>query len=188
MLLYLVELRLDYIIIHVIRNPKDVITSGYWHVKSMLGLEGLSFEIWVNATLSGQLSTPTIFDYLNQMAEFEQLHPDHPIKHVYFEEMKKDPVKTVKDLAQFLSVPASDELCTNIVNACSFEQMKKIELAGAKDYPEPLAEMCKSITFYRKGQIGDWKNHFTVSLNERFDEFIGTAMKNKQLKFKFIYE
>ncbi|KAH9489341.1 hypothetical protein Btru_051677 [Bulinus truncatus] len=140
-------------IIHVIRNPKDVITSYYWHIKSMFGLEDFSFEMWVNAILGGHLSIPTQFEYLNQMSEFEQRHPDHPIKHVYFEEMKKDPVKTVKDLARFLNVSASNELCTNIVNACSFEQMKEIEQAGAKDFPEPLAEMHKSVTFYRKDKL-----------------------------------
>ncbi|KAH9503947.1 ubiquitin-protein ligase peroxin 12 [Bulinus truncatus] len=178
-------------IIHIIRNPKDVIVSLYWHMQNIRNIEHFKFETLVEAAMADVLSVPSQFDFLHQMSEFEFDHPDHPIKHVYFEEMKKEPTKIIKELARFLNVPASEELCQNIADACCFENMKKIEETKGKIYPQEIMDVVQKIRgklrFYRKGQIGDWKNHFTVSLNERFDEFIDTAIKNKQLKLKFIY-
>ena len=36
---------------------------------------------------------------------------------------------------------------------------------------------------YYSGQIGDWKNHFTDELNNRFDQWIEDKTKGTDLKF-----
>ena len=35
------------------------------------------------------------------------------------------------------------------------------------------------------GQIGDWKNHFTVAMNEAFDKLYKEKMSDVKLKFRF---
>ncbi|KAK6968496.1 Sulfotransferase cytosolic 1B member 1, partial [Biomphalaria glabrata] len=178
-------------IIHVIRNPKDALVSLYWHSKTIAG-DDLSFSALLEAVMGDNLNWPSQFDYLQQISEFEDTHPGHPIKHVYYEEMKKDCVKTIKELAEFLNVPASDEFYRNVTSACSFERMTKIEEEHGKQYPEEIdaamKQMNKEFKIFRKGTIGDWRNHFTVAQNERFEEYITAETTNKQLKFKFIYE
>uniref|UniRef100_A0A2C9LP63 Sulfotransferase domain-containing protein n=1 Tax=Biomphalaria glabrata TaxID=6526 RepID=A0A2C9LP63_BIOGL len=178
-------------IIHVIRNPKDAAVSNYWHLKNIHNVQDLQFQQHLNVMM-GKSQLPTQFDYLQQMSEFERTHPDHPIKHVYYEDMKKEPIKIIKELAQFLNVPASDEFCQDVANACSFEKLKKIEEAGAKNFPTEFAnvlnELGGKMHFYRKGIIGDWKNMFTVAQNEIFDAYIDSWFKNKGLNYTFIYE
>ncbi|KAK0055005.1 sulfotransferase family cytosolic 1B member 1, partial [Biomphalaria pfeifferi] len=65
-----------------------------------------------------------------------------------------EPVKIIKDLAQFLNVPASDDFCQDVANACSFDKMKRLDETGAKDFPTEFADMLKEIgwklNFYRK--------------------------------------
>ena len=35
------------------------------------------------------------------------------------------------------------------------------------------------------GQIGDWKNYFTVAMNEEFDKWFKEGMENSKLQFQF---
>ncbi|KAK6968490.1 sulfotransferase 6B1 [Biomphalaria glabrata] len=179
-------------IIHVIRNSKDALVSWFWHCQITDGLKDVKFADIFEAVLSDNISLPSHLDYLYQWSEFEQNHPDHPIKHIYFEDMKKQPVKTIKELATFLNVQESETFFEQVAEACSFENMKTFEENKEKMYPEEVRAVIDKINgelkYIRKGEIGDWKNHFTVAQNERFEERIATFLKNKDLKFTFVYE
>ncbi|KAG8430554.1 hypothetical protein GDO86_020395 [Hymenochirus boettgeri] len=50
----------------------------------------------------------------------------------------------------------------------------------------PPVMMDQSIVpLMRKGICGDWKNHFTVSQSERFDEYYQREMSGTNLSFRF---
>lgn len=41
--------------------------------------------------------------------------------------------------------------------------------------------ICSSVS----GEIGDWKNHFTVAMNENFDAIFKEEMKNSNIQVQF---
>ena len=41
-------------------------------------------------------------------------------------------------------------------------------------------------SFFRKGQIGDWKNHFTDEMSKKMDEVMAANLKYKK-PFKYDY-
>lgn len=63
----------------------------------------------------------------------------------------QDPTGTVRRLAEFLGVPTSPELCVQIAEACSFQNMKIAD--DTKQTPEWFEKIpMPKVKFYRKGR------------------------------------
>jgi hypothetical protein len=88
-------------------------------------------------------------------SEAKMNHLDNTIV-LYYEDLKEDMVAQLKKLTVFLGKQYSDDFYKEVVAMTNLAYVKKN----------------KNITFgaalYRKGEIGDWKNNFTVAQNHRF--------------------
>lgn len=40
--------------------------------------------------------------------------------------------------------------------------------------------------FMRNGRVGDWRRHFDIDTNRRFDEFVRQHLDNSELKFDYL--
>ena len=87
-------------------------------------------------------------------------HPN--LKMVWYEEMKADFKSVLRGLAVHTSVELSEAQLDTLVGHLSIDSMRKQAL-GAMGADATQEEKTKTETFYRKGQVGDWKNHFKVS-------------------------
>ncbi len=67
-----------------------------------------------------------------------------------YEQYKSDPLGEVKNLFEYLGLRADDETVAQVVDANSFKAM-----SGGRD------EGVESKALLRKGQVGDWENHFS---------------------------
>ncbi|KAL3857301.1 hypothetical protein ACJMK2_011983 [Sinanodonta woodiana] len=170
-------------IVYILRNPKDVAVSFYNHHFKLLeyGYSG-KWENYIHRFLKGQVDGGSWFDYTLDWEKVIQDNPDYPIHIISYEDMKKDDMKEIKQLAQFLGVKADEELIKRISEACDFERMKKekyaLEIATAEVWRD------KEPGIYRKGQVGDWKNWFTVAQSELFDAVYAERMKNSKFQFR----
>lgn len=78
----------------------------------------------------------------------------------------------------------NDEQARRIAAYTRFENFKKNEhkLIGGdirKIYFDD------DIVFFRKGQIGDWKNYFTDEMSREFDSIIGEKLKYNKKPFNY---
>uniref|UniRef100_K1PIQ0 Estrogen sulfotransferase n=1 Tax=Magallana gigas TaxID=29159 RepID=K1PIQ0_MAGGI len=106
----------------------------------------------------------------------EAVSNNYNIHVLYFENLKRNPMVEIKRLAEYLQVPQSTKLLHEITDSCSFNKLKRAD--------DTLKEKNK----YKKivvGEIGDWKNHFTVRQNERFDELYRKQMVDSKLTVYF---
>ncbi|XP_078487110.1 sulfotransferase 6B1-like [Ciona intestinalis] len=94
---------------------------------------------------------------------------------VVYEEMKQDPVKGILKIAKFLNIPATLERAQQIADMTSFNKMAADLKKG-----HPIKN------FFRKGEVGDWKNYFSDDQSKIMDELIQEKLGNTGIKF--IYE
>nr|KAG5713170.1 hypothetical protein BaRGS_007697 [Batillaria attramentaria] len=173
-------------VLHVYRNPKDSVVSMWFHYKQLPPLKDITLPQFVHCFIDGGVPFGTWMDFLKQVQKFAQDNPDVPFFNVSFEETKRNPVDSVRRLARFLGVDASDKLCQDIADACSFQNMKKVEETSSKSFPEGTAFPLDQ-KMYRKGEVGDWKNHMTVADSESMDEAVAEVLKECDM-FNIEYE
>uniref|UniRef100_K1PIV5 Estrogen sulfotransferase n=1 Tax=Magallana gigas TaxID=29159 RepID=K1PIV5_MAGGI len=176
-------------IIHVVRNPKDVAVSLYHHLTNMREFASSdpgNFDDFFETKFMN-LKVKLMGGWFKYEQEFEQAEKNDTlgaIFTVHYESLKKNPLQETKRLAKFLNVDLNDENIEDIADKCSF---KKLKLASrtVKDNSlvadEVLARKMDQ-HMYRKGEIGDWKNHFTVAMNEKFDAIFKEEMKDSNIQ------
>ncbi|XP_067671893.1 sulfotransferase 1A1-like [Haliotis asinina] len=160
-------------ILYVTRNPKDVTVSFYNFVKKLPMFYKYSGE-WKNfvrPSLEGRFDYGSWFDYVKDWEEVKKT-TDVPILTLNYEDMKEDVFREVKKIRDFLGTDRSDEFVKEVCDHCSFGSMKDIKA----NFSEIV---------YRKGEIGDWKNWFTVAQNEWFDKLYEEKMKDCPLSFRY---
>ncbi|XP_055862538.1 sulfotransferase 1A1-like [Biomphalaria glabrata] len=153
------------------RNPKDVLVSYYNHVYNHLpplNYPG-TFEQFFQVYFEVGYLYGDVFDYVMEWQTGREANPKLHFLVSVFEDMKADTVSGVKRLNTYLGSGCSDELCEQIAAACSFEKMKKHKDETVSDLVKALFRNNK-LAIYRKGEVGDWKNWFTVAMNEQFDK------------------
>ena len=95
--------------------------------------------------------------------------------------MIADRKREVLRLVDFLEVSVSEDVIADVYNQSSFEAMKdrfaKDEVVNALFDP-------KISPLIRKGQIGDWKNHFNETDNKYIDDLIMERLDGTGLVFK----
>ncbi|XP_045188063.2 sulfotransferase 1B1-like isoform X1 [Mercenaria mercenaria] len=173
-------------IVLVLRNPKDVAVSLYYHHTGMTNYYyNGKFSDHLKLFMEGRLMYNSWFDYVLEFEKALNAEP-HRIHLVYYEDLKENGVEEIARIAKFLGVPAAvdAELIETINEKCQFKSMKEGKMYSPELAKKMFVDPSK-FNIYRKGEIGDWKNHFTVAENEAFDKLYQEKMKTSKLKFRF---
>lgn len=168
------------------RNPKDVATSLYHHhymINGIYDYEG-KWNDWFPLFCKGHVDYGSWFDFVLDWEKAIENHPDHPIHVLFYEDMKEDGCREVKKLASFLDLDCSNDLCRAIAEKCEISKMRRDKLGLDTDFWLSVWRDKKN-RMYRKGEVGDWKNTFTVAQNEMFDQLYTSRMQNSKLSFRF---
>ncbi|KAL8580958.1 hypothetical protein ACOMHN_017525 [Nucella lapillus] len=169
-------------VVHVYRNPRDVMMSMYHHFRQFKLEHTETVHQFCNAFLNGKVSYGHYAHYLNQMNTFISDNSDLPVFNVSFEEMKQDTQGVVRRLAEYLEVEAPEILISDIVHACTFHRMKKVDATKKKVRFLGL-ELEQEL--YRKGEVGDWRNHLSEEEAETFDKEFNKLLHNDRFPFQY---
>ncbi|XP_068193271.1 amine sulfotransferase-like [Antennarius striatus] len=162
-------------IIHVMRNPKDIVVSYYHYYHVYPGFETPeSLEKFFENFLKGNVGPCLWFDFIRKwISKADQYN----ILYLTYEEMVMDLKAAVIKICTFLGKNLSEADVEKVVEKSTFKNMKKDPKANYKFMTIPEGD------HLRKGQIGDWKNYLTVAQSERIDRLFQEKLGDLSLKF-----
>ncbi|XP_078541082.1 sulfotransferase 1B1-like isoform X2 [Lissotriton helveticus] len=167
-------------IVYVARNAKDVAVSSYhYSLANILPPEPGTFAQYLEDFIAGNVSFGSWYEHVNGWwLKRNELR----VLYLFYEDMKEDLQREIQKLLTFLEKDIDEEVLKKIVHHASFEVMKDNPMTNYKAAVIDLMDHTVS-PFMRKGISGDWKNHFTVAQNERFDEDYAEKMEGSSLSF-----
>ncbi|VDI01528.1 Hypothetical predicted protein [Mytilus galloprovincialis] len=160
-------------IIFVNRNPKDVAVSFYHHCQHVADYKG-TFSQFLDFFMSERVYHCAWYKYMLDWERVFKQHPELPVLYVNYEDLHKEPMREIDRIATFLDVRKSEEFYSKISKKCSFSELK-----------QSYKKRNNMEFMFRKGAVGDWKNCFTVTDNERFDNYLKEKLPNPFVKFTF---
>jgi hypothetical protein len=178
--------------IYVARDPKDTCISYFHHSKLLECFRG-DFNEFCELFLAGKGILQVISKLwcsLNILVNFgpywkhvlpywdKRNSPD--LLFLKFEDMKKDLPKVIRQVAEFLERPLSEEQVEILTKHLSFESMKQ---NPAVNY-ELVCNLNKQFNltegggaFMRSGTVGGYKGMMSEEMIQRFDDWIEENLK-----------
>ncbi|KAF5894610.1 sulfotransferase 6B1-like [Clarias magur] len=154
----------------VLRNPKDTVVSYYHFMNNNPMLPKVSWDKFFSDFMSGEVGWGSYFDH----ALAWEKHMDDPnVLIVTYEELKENLVDGVKKVADFFSFTLMDEQIKVIARESTFGAMQKNPSYG---------KMSKIL--FRKGEVEDWKNHFSEAQCKQMDEEFKKKLSGTRLGAK----
>ncbi|XP_068705586.1 sulfotransferase 1C2-like [Montipora foliosa] len=166
--------------IYVARNPKDVVVSYFHYVQSFEQMNDFRapWEFYVDLFIEGNVPYSKWNDHV---LDWWKHRNDPNVLFLKYEDLKKDLLSHVRTIAEFLKKPLSDELINRIAEQCTFKGMMQNSLSFkfTSEDDDGIGQIL------RKGVVGDWKNHFTPEMNERFDKEVLAKLSGSGLEFDY---
>ncbi|KAL8844574.1 MAG: hypothetical protein Q9205_001445 [Flavoplaca limonia] len=145
--------------------------------KSWSGFFEPSWELWLEMFCRGEVQRGDWSEHvLNWWRASWEEGGKGNILFLTFEDMKRDTAGQIRRIAEFLNVEAMGEGLDQVMRKIRFEEMQQTAFSGLKDVK-------KFNEFFRKWEIGSWKDQSTVRQAEEFDNLSEGKMKGSGLDF-----
>lgn len=186
-------------IVYVCRNPKDAFISEYQFGASLSSkdhgesdqsdepYESMALEEACDLFCQGKSLFGPCWDHVLGYWKASIEHPEN-VLFLKYEDLSKDTNFYVRKLAEFMGYPFSLEeeqegVVQKIVDLCSFENLSNLEVNKTGVYIHPNMLRFPTKSFFRKGKVGDWRNHLTPQMADRIDKITGEKLKDSGLVF-----
>ncbi|XP_061692486.1 sulfotransferase 6B1 [Syngnathoides biaculeatus] len=161
----------------IFRNPKDTLVSYYHFCNGNPVLpSAASWDAFYEDFLSGEVGWGSYFEHA--MA-WEKKMDDPDVMIVTYEQLKQDLDDGVRRISSFLAAELTDDQVRLVSDGSTFAAMKENSQAS---------HGMMGNVFFRKGEVGDWRNHFSEEQSLRMDQMFGQHLAGTRLGRLLDYE
>lgn len=167
-------------IVYVARNAKDSAVS-YYHFGRMnfAQPDPGDWGTFLKGFMDGKVVFGSWYEHVNNWWKKKESYPN--LYYMFYEDLTEDLGREMVGLCSFLGLSPSAEELEKVKAGVMFDNMKQNSMINFST----IKMMDQKVSpFMRKGKVGDWKTHFTVTQNEVFDEDYKQKMKDSTLLFR----
>ena len=121
--------------------------------------------------------------FIEHMIEAWNLRHHPNMCFLFFEDMKRDLRGQLRKVVAFLGKSYSEEQIDTLAQHLHIDNFKKNPYVNMEHMNDSGMVNADRGSFIRKGKTGDWKNHFTPEMTQKFDKWMAEKMKGTDLKF-----
>ncbi|XP_039995207.1 sulfotransferase 6B1 [Xiphias gladius] len=160
----------------IFRNPKDTLVSFYHFSNNNPVLpSGQSWESFYSHFLSGDVPWGSYFDHA---LAWEKRMDDPNVLIVTYEELKQDLSEGIRRISGFFGFSLTEAQVQQVAEESTFAAMKE---SSANSHGT------MGNVIFRKGEVGDWRNHFTPEQSQEMDEAFNKHLAGTRLGAKLNY-
>lgn len=151
--------------IHIIRDGRDACVSGWFHNQRKAGPKFKQNFPTLSRYIEYMVQHHWL-PYIQQAQAYGAQAPDRYLE-LRYEDLHADPLGCTSRMLGFLGVDDSDAAVRACVEAGSFESLSAGRPRGQED----------ASSFFRKGVVGDWRNHFDDEAERTFMRVGGDLLR-----------
>jgi hypothetical protein len=149
--------------IHIIRDGRDVAVSGWFHnLRVSPDWTKQNFDNFIDFI---ETIAPRWARTIETGRQFGRLHPELFLE-IRYEDLHRDTFGEALRLLEFVGVDANPSSINMCIEASTFERVSGGRCTGDEDRE----------SHFRKGSVGDWKNHFDANASAVFNKYAGEML------------
>ncbi|XP_028985856.1 sulfotransferase family 2, cytosolic sulfotransferase 3 isoform X2 [Betta splendens] len=171
--------------IYVMRNPMDILVSSYYFHQMAAFLEDPgTFDEFMDKFLEGRVMFGKWTDHVKSWRGSDL---GDRIMFITYEELVEDLPASVRRISAFTGKNLDEDTVQTIAKNCTFSSMKSNQMSNFSLVPKTYMDHDKS-PFFRKGVVGDWKNHFSSEQVSRFAAVIRKELEGASFSLPWSLE
>ena len=165
----------------MVRDPKDVIVSGYHFIRSLLlGPLMPTVRHWVELSLSGESPSGS---WARHVASYWRVRNEPNVLFLTYEDLSADPAGVIRQIARFMNVDLDATQLEAVMRATTFEEMCRW---SDRFDPGRVVPWGKAHSMMRKGRPGEAAELLSPELRQLVDDHSRTELR--RLKCDFPYD
>ncbi|MEQ2311603.1 Sulfotransferase 6B1 [Ameca splendens] len=161
----------------VFRNPKDTLVSYYHFCNNNPVLPSVeSWDSFFSQFMKGDVAWGSYFDHA---LAWNKKMDDPNVMVVTYEDLKQDLSAGIHQISSFIGFSLTENQVQQIAGASTFSAMKESSVNSHGNIGNVI---------FRKGEVGDWKNHFTPEQSREMDDAFNKHLAGTKLGAKLDYQ